>query len=93
MLGVYYIITSICPDVVNKFFNSVSRNITRIYFIHWLFVVLITNVIIYKINGTQELPVYQIMILALCIFLISYFGALFIEKQMKLKRLKKSNET
>lgn len=92
MLGVYYIITSICPDVVNKFFNSVSRNITRIYFIHWIFVVLITNVIIYKINGTQELPVYQIMILALFIFLISYFGALFIEKQMKLKRLKKSKE-
>lgn len=93
MMGIYFIISEICPDVVNKFFNSVSRNITRIYFIHWLFVVLITNVILYKINGTQELPVYQIMILALCIFLISYFGALFIEKKTKERRAKKLEQT
>ena len=88
MLGVYYLITSHCPEKLNKFFQSVSRNITRIYVIHWFFVVMSTNVILYKINGTQELPVYQIMILALIIFLISYFGALFIEKKTKEKKQK-----
>ncbi len=87
MFGIYYIITSHCPDKLNRFFSSVSRNITRIYIIHWLFVVMITNVILYKINGTQELPVYQIMILALIIFLISYFGSLAIEKYKKKKIL------
>ena len=45
-----------------------------------------TNVIIYKIKGTQELPVYQIMLLALGIFLISYFGALWIEKKQRQKK-------
>ena len=88
MLGVYYLITSHCPEKLNKFFQSVSRNITRIYVIHWFFVVMSTNVILYKVNGTQELPVYQIMILALIIFLISYFGALFIEKKTKEKKQK-----
>ena len=83
MLGVYYLITSHCPEWLNKFFTSVSRNITRIYIIHWFFVVMSTNVILYKINGTQELPVWQIMVLALIIFLISYFGALWIEKLQK----------
>ena len=83
MLGVYYLISSHCPDKLNQFLNSVSRNITRIYIIHWFFVVMSTNVILYKIRGTQELPVYQIMILAFIIFLISYFGALWIEKRQK----------
>ena len=87
MLGVYYLITRICPDIVIRFFQSVSRNITRIYIIHWFFVVMSTNVIIYKIKGTQELPVYQIMLLALLIFLISYFGSLWIEKKLKNKKL------
>ena len=86
MLGVYYLITSHCPEWLNRFFRSVSRNITRIYLIHWFFVVMSTNVIIYKIKGTQELPVYQIMILALCIFLISYFGALWIEKKQMARK-------
>jgi uncharacterized membrane protein YfcA len=45
-----------------------------------------TNVIIYKIKGTQELPVYQIMLLALGIFLVSYFGALWIEKKRRQKK-------
>lgn len=89
MLGVYYLISSHCPKKLNQFFNSVSRNITRIYIIHWFFVVMSTNVILYKINGTQELPVWQIMLLALVIFLISYFGALFIEKKQKEKRAAK----
>ena len=86
MLGIYFLITSHVPEKVNRFFQSVSRNITRIYIIHWFFVVMTTNVILYKINGTQELPVWQIMILALIIFLISYFGALGIEKLMKKKK-------
>ncbi|MBQ6231079.1 MAG: DUF1624 domain-containing protein [Eubacterium sp.] len=86
MLGVYYLISSHCPKKLNQFFCSVSRNITRIYIIHWFFVVMSTNVIIYKIKGTQELPVYQIMLLALGIFLISYFGALWIEKKQRQKK-------
>ncbi len=51
-----------------------------------------TNVILYKIKGNQTLPVYQIMILALVIFLISYFGALGIEKQINKKKEEKSAE-
>ena len=92
MLGVYYLITSHCPEKLNRFFMSVSRNITRIYIIHWFFVVMCTNVILYKINGTQELPVYQTMILALIIFLISYFGALWIEKKQKERRNKNGQQ-
>ena len=90
MLGVYFIITTIAPKWLNRFFTSVSRNITRIYIIHWFFVVMSTNVILYAIKGTQELAVPWIMLLALVIFLISYGMALWIESISKKRKASKS---
>ena len=47
------------------FLREVSRNITSIYCIHWVFVRTITNVILYIKNGTQILPLWQTMLLSL----------------------------
>ena len=89
MMGVYFLISSHCPEKLNRFFNSLSRNITRIYIIHWFFVVMSTNVIIYRINGTQELPLWQTMLLALIIFLLSYCLSLWLEKRQLQKKAEK----
>ena len=80
----------LCFLGLNRFFTSVSRNITRIYIIHWFFVVMSTNVILYAIKGTQELAVPWIMLLALVIFLISYGMALWLEKKSKRRKATKS---
>ncbi len=64
------------PDFIKKFLVSLSRNITRVYVIHWFLVVMTTNVILYIMRGTQELPIGATLILASVIFLITYPSAL-----------------
>ena len=53
------------------FLREVSRNITSIYCIHWVFVRTITNVILYIKNGTQILPLWQTLLLSLAILLVT----------------------
>ena len=71
LMGVYYFILPILPKWFINFQSEVSRNINSIYCIHWIFVVMITNVIIYSIKGTQILPLWQTMLVSAGICAVS----------------------
>lgn len=71
MLGIYAAVAHYLPDAVMRFFSEVSRNINSIYCIHWIFVSMITGVLLYCINGTQELPLWQTLVLSAGIAAIS----------------------
>jgi len=71
LLGVYHFICKHLPPKIGKFLIGVSRGITSIYCIHWVFVTWITNVLLYVIRGTQELPVWQTLLLSLAILVVS----------------------
>lgn len=71
LLGVYHFVRRILPDRVRAFFTGVSRGITSIYCIHWVFVVWITNVLLYVVRGTQELPVWQTLVLSFAILVVT----------------------
>lgn len=71
MLGVWYGLSRRLPIGAKAFFSEVSANITAIYCIHWVLVRTITNVIIYIINGTQLLPLWETMLISLAILIVS----------------------
>ena len=71
MLGVLHVISRIIVTEAKIFLTGVSANITAIYCIHWVFVRTITNVILYIKNGTQELPLWETMLLALAILVVT----------------------
>ena len=71
LIGVYHFTAKILPKKCKAFLISVSRGITSVYCIHWVFVVFITNVVLYVIRGTQELEVWQTLILSSAILLVT----------------------
>ena len=75
MLGVWYSMSRRLWIGAKEFFTEVSANITAIYCIHWVFVRTITNVILYIINGTQLLPLWETMLLSLAILIVSLIMA------------------
>ncbi len=72
ILGVYYALNKVSPMFLKKFFTSLSRNITHVYVIHWIFVVMTTNVVLYSLRGTQDLPTGLTLLLSAAIFLVTY---------------------
>ena len=77
MIGLWYFVSKHAGSVINGFMTEVSKSITAIYCIHWVFVRSITNVILYIVNGTQELPVGQTLLLSLAILIVSILIARF----------------
>lgn len=71
MLGVYYALSHLLPNWIKNICNIISVNINAVYCIHWVFVVVITNVIVYIMYGTQELPMPAILIISCAISIMS----------------------
>ena len=88
VFGVYYFLMNVFPEPVKRFVNSLSRNITRVYVIHWLFVVILTNVVLYTVRGTQDLPIGPTFLLSVVIFGFTYPLALLWESASKKRRAK-----
>ena len=86
ILGVYHMLMKILPEFLKRFIFSLSRNITRVYIIHWFFVVMLTNVVLYSVRGTQELPIGWTLLLSAAIFMITYPLALLFERVMQRRR-------
>ncbi|MGX8715668.1 MAG: hypothetical protein ACSW8A_07935, partial [Lachnospiraceae bacterium] len=72
LLGVYSALAFVLPDVIMRFFTFTSRSITLFYCIHWVFVRVITSVILYAVNGTRLLAVPYILIISLGIVLATF---------------------
>ncbi|MCR5734646.1 MAG: acyltransferase [Lachnospiraceae bacterium] len=87
ILGVYYYLMKIFKEPVRRFVVSLSGNITRVYVIHWFFVIMITNVLLYSIRGTQDLPIVPTLLISFGIFMITYPLALLWERSMNKKKV------
>ncbi len=72
LLGGYYGLSGILPKRVMGFFSYTSRHITKFYCVHWVFVRVITNVVLFVALGTQLIPVWQIMLISLGIVLATF---------------------
>ena len=79
LIGVYYVISLILPEKVLKVTRGISQNIRTTYFIHWLFVTYIVNLIMYVIRGTTLLEVWQILALSTAISVASMVIAHYFE--------------
>ena len=66
--------------------TGVSRNINRVYCIHWVFVVWSTMVALYLIRGTQELPMVWTLLLGAGISTVSIIIAHFWSDRTKKDR-------
>ena len=75
MLSVYYFLLRYIPAKLMSFFETISRNITAFYCIHWVLISFSVNVFLYIKNGTQELPVSASLLLS---FVISAMTAVII---------------
>ncbi|MGN1086512.1 MAG: hypothetical protein ACI4Q5_05715 [Porcipelethomonas sp.] len=71
ILGIYHLIARFMPGFINNIISDISININAVYCIHWVFVVWITNVILYIERETQELPFAYTMVLSLAISITS----------------------
>ena len=75
MLGISHFLIRYLPERVMRGAEKISRNITEIYCIHWIFVVCVTNLGLYILRGTQELPVSLVVLLGVTIELVSIYLA------------------
>ena len=75
MLGLWHFLSKNMGEGFRAFFSETSRNITSFYCIHWVFVICITNVILYIINGTQVFPIPYVLLIALGIDIVTWFIA------------------
>lgn len=71
VFGLYHLAAKIMPEAVLKIIGEVSKAINSVYCIHWVIVVIVTNVVIYVIRGTQELSVPVTLILSFAISIVS----------------------
>lgn len=77
ILGIYHMIVPCLSGRALDCVTEISRNVNRVYCIHWVFVMWITNVILYQMRGTQELPAYVTLLLGTCISIVSIVMAHF----------------
>ena len=71
ILGVYHGLAGRVPKRLMYWMQDVSKNITTVYCIHWVILVPVTNVWLYAVRGTQELPPAAVMALAFVISMTS----------------------
>lgn len=77
LIGMYYFLSLILPKWILKLAGDISRNITSVYFIHWIFVFVIADLVLYISRGTQILSSGQILLLGTVISVISILIAHF----------------
>ena len=88
MLGLCWFVSKHLNGFLSHFILRISRGMTAFYCLHWVFVRVITNVILYLVNGTQELPEPQIYLLSLAICIVTTI-LVFLQQDFKARVLKK----
>lgn len=87
ILGVYYAVSLHLPERVLGAIGALSRDINSVYCVHWVFVVMSTNVVLYILRGTQELPVVETLLLATGVNVVSISLA-HLTHEKKIKKLR-----
>lgn len=80
LLGVYHFVGKLLGRRIKGIIKEISRNINAIYCIHWVFVIVATELVVYLISGSQELPVDITMVLATAISIVSIIIAHYYQK-------------
>ena len=86
MVGLWFFISEILPTKPTMYLSDISSKITSFYCIHWVFVRVITNVILYIKNGTQVLPLGYTLLLSVGIMLVTLLLAE-VWRVMKIRRV------
>ena len=89
VLGLWYYLMNHFPKWLFDFCTALSRNITRVYVIHWIFVTMLTNVVFYVIRGTQEMPIGPTLLLSAVILAFTFPLALLWEKKSRERKERK----
>ena len=89
VLGIYYVLSRHMPYRILSLTGAISRNLNAVYCIHWVLVIMSVDVVIYIIQGTQELSVPMVMLLSTCISIISILTAYFWSEKWKGKIFRK----
>lgn len=84
-IGIYYAIIGHLPHRVQKCIGEISRNINAIYCIHWVYITISINVILYILKGSQVLSVPLTMLISACISIVSILTAHFWSEKIKTK--------
>lgn len=92
ILGIYHVLSRHIPNRIHSLTGEISRNINAVYCIHWVIVMVSTDVVIYIVQGTQELPVPMTMLLGTCISIISILIAHFWSEKWKVIIFRKKYE-
>ena len=71
VLGIYHVLIPYISDRRKHYIGEISKNINVIYCIHWVLVVISTNLVLYILRGTQELSVAATLFLGTGISVIS----------------------
>ena len=71
LLGFYCVVSHVLPQPILRFFTYISSNITAFYCIHWVYVRMITNVILYAATGSQHIPIWSIILISFGILLLT----------------------
>ena len=77
MLGIYHVIVPHLPRKVMGCVTETSRNINTVYCLQWVFVMGVTNVVLYVLRGTQELTTPATLLLGTGISIVSTAAAHF----------------
>lgn len=88
MLGIYYRMADLLPERLMRILKEISGNITKIYCIHWVILVLTVDVLLYAVMGTNELPVYMTLLLSLFISIAAITAAHMISRRKNLQQKK-----
>ncbi len=86
LIGIYYFLSLILPKWSMRLAGDISRNITSVYFIHWIFVFVIANLVLYIWRGTQILGSLEILILGTVISVVSILIAHYFRKLTQRRR-------
>ena len=85
-MGVFYVLSLFVPDIIKRFGKEAASNVTSVYSIQWVLIVVIADLVLYISRGTSELTDIQIIILALCILTVSLILAHFYKSFKRSRR-------
>lgn len=71
MIGVYYAVSVVLPQKIMQLARLISVNITAVYCIHWVLLAFFVNVLLYAARGSQELPIWMVLLLGTAISIVS----------------------
>lgn len=71
ILGIWHFLKNRMPQCVIQILVNASKHINSIYCIHWVLVVISTDLVLYIVRGTQILPPYLSVLLGVGISIVS----------------------